>query len=549
MYVNNSSRHIVIIIAVIAFAMVGLIALQVYLLQGSYEAKEQAFDRNVINALASVSQQIEKEEAASKIFSMAAEPPALPGRSSGVRMRKEAKLRLPKRTTGTQGFTWIVAESTMVNSGEEMRVEVFHSGGIDTLPSMIIKKRSGGGERLSTQSFSYSYSTDDKKMQISAAFGDSVVTMMLDTTRKRKGEIVARVVDKLFLLEVMPIERRVDNQRLDSSIRASLLSVGVSVPYLYRVTAGHPDSVKLTNDTARSWSGVQDPFTVRLFPNDVIPGRYDLALLLPEKTSYVLSEMGMLLGLSILFAVMLIVSMTVTVRTLLMQKRFGDSIVDFINNMTHEFKTPISTIALASEAIAKPEVMKSRPKLRRYNTLIADENNRMKHQVDTILQMAVLERGEFELKTVSVDMHDVIQRAAGNTAVQIEHRHGSVNTELNARNASVNGDPLHLANIIHNLLDNAVKYSPEAPVITVSTSDGPGGLCIRVKDNGIGIAQEYLPRLFEKYYRVPTGNTHDVKGFGLGLSYVALIVKAHGGAVSISSTPGSGTTVEIILPV
>ncbi|MBP9211761.1 MAG: hypothetical protein KBF97_03120, partial [Bacteroidetes bacterium] len=315
---NNSSRHIVIIIAVIAFAMVGLIALQVYLLQGSYEAKEQAFDRNVINALTAVSQQIEKEEAASKIFSMAAEPPALPGRGSGVRMRKEAKLRLPKRTAGTQGFTWIVAESTMVNSGEEMRVEVFHSGGIDTLPSMIIKKRSGGGERLSTQSFSYSYSTDDKKMQISAAFGDSAVTMMLDTTRKRKGEIVARVVDKLFLLEVMPIERRVDNQRLDSSIRASLLSVGVSVPYLYRVTAGHPDSVKLTNDTARSWSGVQDPFTVRLFPNDVIPGRYDLALLLPEKTSYVLSEMGMLLGLSILFAVMLIVSMTVTVRTLLM---------------------------------------------------------------------------------------------------------------------------------------------------------------------------------------------------------------------------------------
>lgn len=546
---NNSSRHILIIIAAIAFAMVGLIALQVYLLKGSYEAKEQAFDRNVINALASVSQQIEKEEAASKIFSVATEPPGIPGVGSGVRMRKEGKLRLPQNAEGMQGITWVVAESAMVNSGTEMRVEVFHSGGIDTLPSMIIKKRNGGRQRKNTQSFSYRYSTDDKTMKISAAFGDSAVTVMMDTTRKRKGEIVARVVDKLFLLEVMPIERRVDNQRLDSSIRASLRSVGVSAPYLYRVTAGHPDSVKLTNDTARTWSGAQDPFTVRLFPNDVIPGRYDLALMLPEKMSYVLGEMGVLLGLSLLFAVMLIVSMAVTVRTLLMQKRFGDSIVDFINNMTHEFKTPISTIALASEAIAKPEVMKSRPKLRRYNTLIADENNRMKHQVDTILQMAVLERGEFELKMGSVDMHDVIQRAAANAAVQTELRHGMVTAELNARNPVVKGDPLHLANIIHNLLDNAVKYSPAVPAIVVSTSDAPEGVRIRVKDNGIGIAKEHLPRLFEKYYRVPTGNMHDVKGFGLGLSYVALIVKAHGGTVTIDSVPGSGTTVEVILPV
>lgn len=544
---KNRNRHIALIVSFIAFAMLGLIALQVLLLQDSYQAKEQAFDRNVLNALNSVSQQLEKDESASKIFSAATAPPDLPRPGTRVRRKNAGKDRSSGIGRKGQSFTWIIAESAMVNTGPEMRVEVFHSGGIDTLPSMIIGKRPIGKQRNS-QSFSYSYSTDDQQMKINATFGDSVTTMLLDTTRKKKGEIVARVVDKLFLMEVMPIEHRVDRGRLDSVIEASLNSVGIPSPYLFRVSAGRTDSIKLTNDSLHQWKSDAAPYTVRLFPNDVIPGRYDLSLLLPDKMTYVLGEMAVLLGLSLLFVVMLVVSMVVTVRTMMMQKRFGDSIVDFINNMTHEFKTPISTIALASEAIAKPEVMKSRPKLRRYNALIADENQRMKHQVDTILQMAVLERGEFELKLSSVDMHQIIRRAVTNFAVQVEQRSGTVTLQPNAGNAAVNGDPLHLANVIHNLLDNAVKYSPAVPAIVITTFDDGSGLGIRVSDNGIGIAKEDLPRVFEKYFRVSTGNKHDVKGFGLGLSYVALIAKAHHGTVAIDSTPGNGTTVTLTLP-
>lgn len=385
-------------------------------------------------------------------------------------------------------------------------------------------------------------------MKVRASVGDSSLLVFSDTTRKRRGEIVAQVVDKLFLMETLPIEQRLNVPRIDSMLGNALHTAGISTPFLFRVTAGSTDSVRLTNDTSAAWLPSSEPYRTRLFPNDLLSPRYHLAVLLPEKSSFVLSEMSLLLALSLLFIAFLIGSVVYFVRMMILQKRFADSVIDFINNMTHEFKTPISTIALASEAIAKPEVLKSRPRLRKYNSIIADENNRMKHQVDTILQMAVLERGEFELKRTSVDLHAVIQHAAANVALQAEQRNGTVEVRLLAHDPVVNGDAVHLANIIHNLLDNALKYSPVVPAITVTTEDVPSGLCIRIADNGIGIAKEDLPRVFERYYRVSTGNTHDVKGFGLGLSYVQLITNAHRGTVTINSVAGKGTTVEVTLP-
>ncbi len=218
-------------------------------------------------------------------------------------------------------------------------------------------------------------------------------------------------------------------------------------------------------------------------------------------------------------------------------------------NMTHEFKTPISTIALASEAIAKPEVLKSRPKVLKYNSLIVDENNRMKHQVEKILQMAVLEEGEFELKQTDVNMHSEIEQALKNVSLQVEQMNGTIECSLKAKEHIVQGDIVHLANIIHNVLDNAVKYSSGIPAIRIETKNMDRSIVIRISDNGIGISKEDAVRVFEKYYRVSTGNTCDVKGFGLGLSYVKLVTEAHNGTVSLSSIPGKGTTVEIVLPV
>lgn len=548
---KRGSKHIGIIITAITIALVGLISLQVTLLMDSYRQKEQAFDRNVLNALNAVAQQIEKDEAASKIFSVAM---TFPPPVTGAPVRKFKKIIADSHAHSmTNGkYSWIISDTVTEKgrsgSNKQMRVEVFHSGGIDTMRSVMIRKDGPSKKSGKAESFSYSYSTDDKELRFRSSFSDSAMIILRDTTKKRRGEIVAQVVDKLFLIETLPIEQRLDLGKLDSLITASLKSVGISMTYSFRVLAGEKDSVKLSRDSSKISEMNSTPFRTRLFPNDVLSPRYELALFLPEKSSAVLGEMTMMLALSLIFISIIIVSFIYTIRVLILQKRFSVSIVDFINNMTHEFKTPISTIALASEAIAKPEVLKSRPKVRKYNSLIVDENNRMKHQVEKILQMAVLEEGEFELKRTEVNMHHLIEQAVKNISLLVEQRNGTIGLSLDADRCAVQGDLVHLTNIIHNVLDNAVKYSAGLPEIRIETKNSDGALIIRISDNGIGISKEDAARVFEKYYRVPTGNMHNVKGFGLGLSYVKLVAEAHGGSVSLKSIIGEGTTVEIILP-
>ncbi len=540
------SRHIIIIVTAITAALVGLISLQIVLLTDSYRQKEQAFDRNVLNALTSVAQRIEKDEEASKILNVAM---TLPPPPSGMPLKRFKSLigHTHKDSAPQRRFSWIITDSVRSDDSGRMRVEVFHSSGIDTMTSIIVQKSPQKKDRR--QSFSYSYSTDESGVHVNANMNDSVMLMFRDTTRKRRGEIVAQVVDKLFLIETLPIENRIDLSRLDSLLRSSLVSVGISMDYSFRVTAGDGDSVKLSNDSLRTEELRTTPFKTRLFPNDILSPRYDLALFLPGRSSFVLSEMSLLLVMSLVFVSIIIVSFVYTIRVIVLQKRFSMSVIDFINNMTHEFKTPISTIALASEAIAKPEVLKSRPKVLKYNSLIVDENNRMKHQVEKILQMAVLEEGEFELKRTEVDIHQLIEQAVKNFTIPVEQKNGTLSATLDAKGRTVRGDLVHLSNIINNVLDNAVKYSGGIPDIRISTKDAGHSIVITVADNGIGISKEDAERVFEKYYRVSTGNMHNVKGFGLGLSYVKLIVEAHNGSVALHSSPNKGTTVQIILPV
>lgn len=547
---KKETKHITLIISAITIALIGLIALQIYLLIVSYEQKEQAFDRNVVNALNAVSQQIEKEEAASKIFNVAMQiPPSLPKGSPKTLRKLISKDPAKLETLPNGNFTWIISDTVKSAGGNEkqMRIEMFHSSGIDTMRSVVIKGKNSKTKNGS-QSFAYSYSTNENNISFSTSINDSAMLILRDTTKKRRGEIVARVVDKLFLVETLPIEQRLDLSRLDSLVKKSLTTVGIDLAYSFRVTVGEHDSVKLTNDSLGKMNMATTPFTTPLFPNDVISQKYELALFLPDKSSFVAKEMTALLSMSFIFISILVGSFIYFIRIVIVQKRFSVSIVDFINNMTHEFKTPISTIALASEAIAKPDILKSKTKVLKYNSLIVDENNRMKHQVDKILQMAVLEEGEFELTLTEVDLHAIIQQAVKNISLQVEQRNGKIVSELEASNYVMNGDALHIANIIHNILDNALKYSSSIPETTITTKNIGSAISIRIRDKGIGISKEDTARVFEKYFRVSTGNLHNVKGFGLGLSYVKLIVEAHQGTVGIDSTPGVGTTVEITFP-
>ena len=222
---------------------------------------------------------------------------------------------------------------------------------------------------------------------------------------------------------------------------------------------------------------------------------------------------------------------------------------DFINNMTHEFKTPISTIALACEALKDKDIQKSESIYNSYIGVINEENSRLGVMAEQILQTAVIEKGQLKLKKEVVDMHLIIEQAINSKKISAMEKGGEIEMQLKANDSQLQGDPTHLTNIIVNLLDNALKYTLNVPKIVVNTINTKDSLLIRIQDNGIGISKSNQKKIFDKLYRVPTGNLHDFKGFGLGLNYVKATVELHNGTVTVDSEPGKGSTFTIQLPI
>lgn len=273
-----------------------------------------------------------------------------------------------------------------------------------------------------------------------------------------------------------------------------------------------------------------------------------LYLSIPEDKSTVIREMAWMIVASVVFTTIIILAFFVTVRTLFNQRNLSEIKSDFINNMTHELKTPLATISLAIDALTNEKVIHDVDKIRIYSSMIKEENKRMNKQVEKILQAARLEKEEIKLNLQTLDAHEIIGKVAQNLALQVQEKNGRLDLKLNAPNHKIEADEVHFSNIIFNLLDNAMKYSAGAPIIEVETlSQGSNTLAIRIKDNGIGMDKETQARIFEKFYRAHTGNLHNVKGFGLGLSYVKAIVEAHEGKIKVESTPGKGSTFTISL--
>jgi two-component system phosphate regulon sensor histidine kinase PhoR len=221
---------------------------------------------------------------------------------------------------------------------------------------------------------------------------------------------------------------------------------------------------------------------------------------------------------------------------------------DFLNNMTHEFKTPIATISLATDAIRNLIKNQNPEKAERFINIIKEENERMDSQVGKVLQMARIDKNEFNLNIEEIDVLDIVNRAADRIALQIEKKNGSLKLDFQAKNYIIEADETHFTNVIYNLLDNANKYSPDKPEIKLTLSDSSGGIKISVEDKGLGISKEARKYIFDKFYRVPTGDVHDIKGFGLGLSYVKAIVTAHAGHIDVKSEPGKGSIFTVFFP-
>ena len=552
-----------IIVVLMSAALLGLIALQLILLDNAIELKKQAFRQNVFAALNSIVQKLETHETVAKVVDFIITTPA--GRDSAFvslqttnvdSIIKADSLHYIKRFLwhgNRKDFDSVTAALPM-NMSPRMRVLALDSLGrhIPTPFTKRLPDPSHGKLLLdsltSEEEFSYSYTGDSIKVALHAAGRrDGRFVSNNKNDNARRGMII-KIFDELIDDQPLPIEMRVPPAFLDSVIAATLKENSVDLPYSYGVLPEKVDSTFLSQANKLDTRLVNSEFKSRLFPNDVFYGHHNLALHFPDQQIYLLKQSAALLASSLILSVVIVGCYAYTVRTVFKQKKFSTALTDFINNMTHEFKTPISTISLASEALSNPTVRGDEDKLLRYNRIIQDENLRMRGQVEKILQMAMLEEGDYELNLDHLDAHAIIEKAIQNLFIQIENRNGMITSNLAAAEHIVEADALHLTGIIQNLLDNANKYGSDKPAISILTENKNGGILIHIKDNGVGITPEEQKRIFEKYYRVSTGNKHDVKGFGLGLSYVKLMVEAHGGAVEVQSEPGKGSTFTIFLP-
>jgi two-component system phosphate regulon sensor histidine kinase PhoR len=372
------------------------------------------------------------------------------------------------------------------------------------------------------------------------------VRMKIEKQMAENREFIDRIMERM-ISPGTPIESRVDPEHLDLVIRKHLLNSGIDLDYEFAILRGNMD---LAFKSADYYSNEETaPFLKALFPNDFFSRTGYLAVYFPRKASFLLKSLGFMGISSIILTLVILLSFSVTIYIIFRQKRLSEIKNDFVSNMTHELKTPISTISLASQMLNDKTIPTESKNYDNISRIIRDESKRLGYQVEKVLQMAIFDQGRIKLKKKKTDVNELVHHVIINFTLQIENKNGTVVEEYAADPAVLNVDNVHFTNMISNLVDNAIKYSGEAPSIHVSTLNHNGKLVIRVKDNGIGIRKEDQRRIFEKFYRVPTGNIHNVKGFGLGLSYVKKIAEEHHGSVNLKSEPGKGTEFEISLPV
>jgi two-component system phosphate regulon sensor histidine kinase PhoR len=357
---------------------------------------------------------------------------------------------------------------------------------------------------------------------------------------------IANESDRIYKLRNFSVMEFSEDE-VKAIIDSTLKKNNLKEKYEYCITNIFDQCISVSNEFKEEYRGssIQEQIT----PQGSL--QVETLNLYIEDKNYIIKQMGSLIVASIFFTCIIISAFGLTIRTMFRQKNLSEIKSDFINNMTHELKTPLATISLAIDALVNEKVIHDTDKIRYYSSMIKDENKRMNKQVEKILQAARLERQEIKLNLQELNAHDIIRKTTDNLALQIQEKNGSITLNLNAAKHIIEADEVHFSNIIFNLLDNAIKYSRDnTPIhIDVDTSVGTGGmLAIKIKDNGIGMSKETQNRVFEKFYRAHTGNLHNVKGFGLGLSYVKAIAEAHGGKVKVESSLGKGSTFTLSLP-
>ena len=376
------------------------------------------------------------------------------------------------------------------------------------------------------------------------SIGQEEFSLWLMQKSRDLRNMASRMITELYDWEMNSQAKR---DEVLSVLYDELANSGINTPFEFAIIENNR-IIDGVYDGLASSELISSNYMVNLYNDRLIPVNTRLSVVFPERKNYILSSMSLLLGGSMLFSLIILISFSLSIFFIIRQKRASEMKSDFINNMTHEFKTPIATISLAADTISNPKIINDQNRVKHFISMIKKENARMNKQVENILQISSLDKRELEFSFSEVDMHSLVNRSLETIEIQVEGRNGNVYFYPGAADPVIYGDREHLTNLIHNLLDNANKYSPGEPEITLSTRNEEGCFVLSVSDKGVGMSKAVQSRIFDRFYRQSGGNVHNVKGFGLGLSYVKAIIDAHDGDIKVFSETGKGTTFDVFLP-
>jgi len=374
------------------------------------------------------------------------------------------------------------------------------------------------------------------------------VILKIERMEKKKAMEINQYEGMLNFNRHLPYSTFLTREMLDSLIALEMNIRGIDTRFEFGIFK--PEGLEYLIEKSSNYRKelIEKGYAKILFQTDIYTSPEYLLLYFPYEKQFLLTELWGMLLISIILIIVIVYSFTYTISTIFRQKRLSEMKTDFINNMTHEFKTPISTISLACEALGDRDLQKSDEVFISYVNMIREENKRLAGMAEKILQTAVIDKGQLKMKKEIINVHEIIMDVIKNLRIQVEIKDGEIISRLTATKPQIEGDKVHVTNLVYNLLDNANKYSPRKPLIRINTENAHDGIVIIIGDNGIGISRNDQKKIFDKLYRVPTGNIHEVRGFGLGLSYVKAIVEEHHGKISLESEVDRGTKFTVFLP-
>ena len=508
----------------LSLAMIALVAVQAYWIKHSIESEEKQLRLVIYQVLSEISDELVQNETVIDILEELRPPVFQPQSKAVWNFQIDSRSILSKEVEGDLHMNEEIIVFTPPHpSLKNRKVEM-----IDDSVLVIL------GE--------------DELMQntiLISAMNPEQIRLEL-TKRWKEQEVLVNKIIKKMLGEEEKITDRISGSQIETLLQKKLSDQGVEIGFEYAVYE-EGNKPFFQSENFNEYEDCQY-FRSSLFPRGIFNKPTLLSVYFPNEKKHIFHSMGIMGGSTLLITVFIVMMFSLAIFIIFKQKRLSDMKNDFVNNMTHELKTPISTISLASQMLNDRSIPDEQKNLSQISRIIQAESKQLGFQVERVLQMAIFDHGELKLKIEEVDLHDIIETVAQNFLLQLDKRGGKLEFFPEAENAVVNGDLMHLTNVVSNLLENAIKYTTRKPEISISTRTDNDSLVVSVMDNGIGISKEEQKRIFDKFYRVPTGNVHNVKGFGLGLSYVKLIVEQHYGTIKIKSEPNKGSQFDIQLP-